>query len=157
MGDESNGEAVLAALERAEAVPELLRTLAESLVGLLGAEACLVSRAIGDILVDLVEHSPGGRIPGGHGYLISDYPATLRVLEEHEPASATVGDADADEREIELLRRIGFDAVLMLPLLVRDEAWGLVEVYGRSGFSAEDSTRALPLVTRAGELIEQLE
>jgi hypothetical protein len=57
-------------------VPALLDTTAELLVKRLGAAACTISRAIGDLLVDLVDHSPRGPGQASHGYLISDFPLT---------------------------------------------------------------------------------
>ena len=51
----------------------------------LGANACTISRAIGDLLVGLVDYSPDGPVQAGHGYLISDYPATREVLEHLRP------------------------------------------------------------------------
>lgn len=146
----------LDALEQARSVADLLRVLAQALTAALGAEACLVSRAFGDMLVDLVEHSPGHSIPGGHGYLISDYPATQRVLERGRPESILVSDPDADAREVELLERLGFQSLLMIPISIDSERWGLVEVYRAERFSDADVRRVEPLVTRTAELIPEL-
>jgi hypothetical protein len=49
-----------------ENVPALLDTTAELLVKRLGAAACTISRAIGDLLVDLVDHSPRGPVRAAH-------------------------------------------------------------------------------------------
>ena len=146
-----------AALEEAPTTARLLAVLARSLVGLLAAEACLISRAIGEMLVDLVEHSDDRELPGGHGYLISDFPATQQVLKDRRGATVFVGDADADAHEVELLRKLGFAALLMVPIVVGDDTWGLAEVYREQPFAAADIDRAAPVVAHAAKLISRLE
>ena len=153
---DADAEAV-AALEEAPTTGRLLAVLAESLAHVLAADACLISRAIGDMLVDLVEHSRDRRLPGGHGYLISDFPATQRVLKERRGTTVFVGDAGADVHEVELLKKLGFDSLLMVPIVVRDGTWGLAEVYRAEPFAAAEVERVTPLVVRAAELMSELE
>ena len=77
---------VAAARERLRAektVPGLLAETARAYVELLDAPACTISRVIGDLLVDLMQHQKSGKPDRlGHGYLISDYPLTRAVIEE---------------------------------------------------------------------------
>src|SRR2546423_3827032 len=118
-------------LRASTSVAQLLGVTARAFVEVLDAPACTISRVIGDLLVDLVQHQREGK-PNrlGHGYLISDYPLTRAVIEEREPRSVHAADPDADPAETSLLRELGFDSLLMLPLQAEDTAWGLVEIYG---------------------------
>ncbi len=146
------------ALQTATTVNELLSRTAESFVGLLDAQACTISRVIGDLLVDLVQHQRGGK-PNrlGHGYLISDFPLTRAVIENREPQTVYTGDAEADEAETGLLGELGFDSLLMLAIESKESAWGLVEVYGNGRrFGPEDVERARALADEAGDALERL-
>src|SRR5438034_11753260 len=111
---------VAAARERLRAektVAGLLGTTARTYVELLDAPACTISRVIGDLLVDLVQHQRAGKPDRlGHGYLISDYPVTRAVIETREPETVYTGDANADQAETSLLAELGFDSLLMLPI-----------------------------------------
>ena len=152
---------VAAASERlhaAKSVAELLGLTAESFVRVLDAPACTISRVIGDLLVDLVQHQRDGKPHRlGHGYLISDYPVTRSVIESREPRTVYTGDADADESETRLLAELGFDSLLMLAIESKDTAWGLVEVYGNGRrFDAPDVDHARALAAEAGNVLERL-
>lgn len=147
----------LGAIDDAETVPAVLSATARVLVDALGAAACTISRAIGDLLVDLVDYSPQGPVQVGHGYLISEYPATREVLEELRPRSVFVADPDADGHEKALLRQLGFDSLLMLPLTRDGDAWALVEVYDRAreGFTEDDVGAATGIVTQASAALSR--
>jgi GAF domain-containing protein len=151
-------EAAAEQLRGASTVAELISLTAESFVSVLDAPACTISRVIGDLLVDLVQHrrtGPADRL--GHGYLISDYPLTRAVIENREPMTVYAQDPDADEAETSLLGELGFDSLLMLPIEAQDAAWGLVEVYGNGRrFEPADVDVARALAVQAGEVIEQL-
>jgi transcriptional regulator with GAF, ATPase, and Fis domain len=150
--------AQLLALERETSVASLLSATARVLVEALDASACTISRAIGDLLVELVDYSPTGPVQAGHGYLISDYPATRDVLEQLRPAVVSVSDPDADPKEVELLRELGFEALLMLALEHGGEAWALVEVYGgrTDGFTDEAAATARHVVERAAAVLTRV-
>lgn len=145
-------------LHAATSVAELLGLTAESFVDVLDASACTISRVIGDLLVDLVQHQREGK-PNrlGHGYLISDYPLTRAVIENREPQRVYTGDSEADEAETNLLAELGFDSLLMLAIESKDAAWGLVEVYGNGRrFEEPDVERAQALAAEAGGALERL-
>lgn len=133
---------IAAATERLRSettVPGLLGTTARTLVELLEAQGCTISRVIGDLLVDLIQHRRTGEPDSlGHGYLISDYPLTREVIERREPRTVFLGDPDADESEAKLLRTLGFDSLLMVAIEAEAGAWGLIEVYGEKGRRFED-------------------
>jgi hypothetical protein len=155
-------ERVAAAAERlraASSVPALLALSARSFVDVLDAQACTISRIIGDLLVDLIQHDRSEQ-PNqlGHGYLISDYPLTRAVIEEGEPRTVFRADPGADPSEAALLGELGFDSLLMLPIGMPSGPWALVEVYGVDGqrFSGEEVAAAQNLAAVVGETLWEL-
>jgi GAF domain-containing protein len=155
---------VAAARERLRAektVPGLLGATARTYVELLDAAACTISRVIGDLLVDLMQHQKDGGTPErlGHGYLISDYPLTRAVIEERRPQTVSQDDPEPDENELKLLKELGYDALLMVAIEGGDGAWGLVEVYGEEGrrFKDEEIELAQDIAGEVGEILKQLE
>lgn len=127
----------------------MLRTLADTLVARLDADACAISRVIGDVLILVAECSrDGSGLQQGQGYLVSDFPQTAEVLESRTPRGLTLDDPDLDAAEASILREHGFGALVMLPLDLNGDAWGLVEVYRieRRPFSEAE-------IRLAGELI----
>lgn len=141
-------------------VSGLLGATARTFVDLLDAPACTISRVIGDLLVDLIQHRQTGSADRlGHGYLISDYPLTRTVIEEREPRTVFLGDPDADPAEAKLLRELGFDSLLMVAIEAEDGAWGLVEVYGEKGrrFKNDEVQLVRDLAGEVSGLLRQLE
>lgn len=135
--------AILAAVTDAPGtrLADVLNRLAEELCRRLDADACAISRVIGDVLILVAEKAPEGTtLQLGQGYLVSDFPLTVRVLETGEAAVLTLEDTGVDEAEAELLLALGFAALLMLPLVVDGAPWGLVEVYRRAAraFTADE-------------------
>jgi GAF domain-containing protein len=131
---------------------DVLSGTAHELVDALEAQACGISRAVGDMLILVVEYADDGRsIQLGQGYLVSDYPETTRVLADREPRALTLDDPDIDGSEAAVLRELGYGSLLMLPLVLNDELWGLVEVYrtGTGGFSDDDARIARDLLDSA--------
>jgi len=131
---------------------DVLSGTAHELVDALDAQACGISRAVGDMLILVVEYAEDGRtIQLGQGYLVSDYPETTRVLTDREPRALTLDDPDVDGAEAAVLRELGYGSLLMLPLVLNDALWGLVEVYraGTRRFSADDARIAKELLARA--------
>ena len=109
---------------------DALHARAQALRARLDADACAISRVIGDVLIVVAfDVADGVTLQFGQGYLVSDYPVTKRMLETGEPVTLTVADADADEAEARVLRELGFAALAMLPFDVGGERWGLLEAY----------------------------
>ena len=65
----------------------------------------------------------------GERWRLADFPATARLLDEHVPGQVVVGDAESDPDEIAELVRLGYGAVLMVPVRVGGGQRALVEVY----------------------------
>jgi hypothetical protein len=147
------------ALERETTVAGLLQAASRVLADAVEADACAISRLIGELIVDMANFSRDGRkIVLGYGYLLSDYPLTHHAVESREPQACSLLDETCDEKEAALLRELEFDSLLMVPLERGPEAWGLVELYARERmFVPEDAKRAAAFVARAGELLERLE
>jgi GAF domain-containing protein len=139
-------------------VSRLLNATCVELVVLLDASRCSVSRIIGDLLVELSDHLRSGEQPNLELFLVSDYPLTQEVIEAGEPRVVTRSDPDADPAEAELLRRLGFDSLLMLPLRARKQNWGLIEVYADDRpFAQKEVELAITIADRVGSLLAELE
>lgn len=139
-------------------VSRLLNATCVELVVLLDASRCSVSRIIGDLLVELSDHLRSGEQPNLELFLVSDYPLTQEVIEAGEPRVVTRSDPDADPAEAELLRRLGFDSLLMLPLRAREQNWGLIEVYADDRpFAEKEVELAITIADRVGSLLAELE
>ena len=133
---------------------DLLGRRARELSNALGADGCAISRALGDVLVQIAEHVEGpGTLQLGMGYLVSDYPETRAVLESREARVVRLSDPDADPAEAALLHELRFGSLLMLALVTGDEVWGLVEVYRKreDGFTALEVELADTHVRRLGD------
>jgi GAF domain-containing protein len=146
-------------LSRQTSVQALLSETCRELVELLGAEACLISRVVGDLLIGLEEHvrAPRPRLGLSHEYLISDFPLTQEVVERGKPRDVSLLDEQPEPTEAVLLEQLGFDSLLMVCLPSAGACWGLVEVY-RNGdrFDGEAAALAEQLAVVAGRRLEQL-
>jgi GAF domain-containing protein len=148
------------ALERLAAVTtvsRLLHATGVELVGLLDASRCSISRVIGDLLVELSDHARAGEPRPLELFLVSDYPLTQEVIEAGEPRVVLRSDPNADPAEAELLERIGFDSLLMLPLRARGQNWGLIEVYADDPFAEQEIQVGITVADRVGALLAELE
>lgn len=143
----------------ATTVPELLKTGARDLAGALDAAGCVISRLVGELIVEIAEHSQSGKsLHLGYGYLLSEYPLTDEVVREREPRTVSLHDPHPDPQEAKLLNELGFDSLLMLPLACGKEVWGLVEIYGSGASFDEDAVEtAAAIVARVSTLLEPLE
>ena len=133
------------------AAPFPLQALSATLVAELDAEAAVISRVLGDVLIQLTEYVvDGSTMMLGQGYLASDFPLTVSVLADRAPARVWTRDPAADPHEKRLLGQLGYEGLLMLPLVVDGVCWGLIEVYRRVGaFSAEELESAERLIADA--------
>jgi hypothetical protein len=145
--------------DEARTLLEVMTDTARELVAELGASGCGISRAIGDVLVLVAEHTEDGRtLQLGQGYLVPDYPETQAVMTLRVARTASLLDPDVDPSEAAVLREVGYSSLLMLPLDVGGESWGLVEVYadGERQFGASDVAAAGPIVERLRETLARL-
>ena len=131
--------------------------LCKALVFVVGATACQASRVLGEYVVDGNEHALREvRLGDGTAYRLSDFPLTEEVLREREPRALSFADGTVDPAEAFVLRDLGMNALLMLPLYVRGAPWGLVELYEMRlrRFTEDDIAVARFLATQAERRIE---
>ena len=139
-------------------VSRLLTTTCTELVELLDASRGMISRVIGDLMVELGAYDRTGEERPLELYLLSDYPLTQEVLDTGEPRTVLRSDADADAAETALLEQLELDALLMVRLRARGKNWGLVEIYtDETGFTQEQVNIAVAIVDRVGALLAELE
>ena len=80
------------------------------------------------------------------------------MIEAGEPRVVVRSDPNADPAEAELLERLGFDSLLMIPLRSRGQNWGLIEVYaGDRPLTEEEIELAVTVADRVGSLLADLE
>jgi diguanylate cyclase (GGDEF)-like protein len=112
---------------------EVLRAFTDQAMELTGATAAEISfwDRERDQLVMLVEHLEGANEiteEGGQTYRLSDFPATRQVLETKEPIQIRVSNESDDPAERALLESRGQRTLLMLPLILRGQTIGMMEV-----------------------------
>ena len=124
---------------------ELSQTLDPQLVGDLlaryivkatGATDCAISTwdKVGDRLITHGYHPPERRNALESTYDLAEYPATRKVLTSQEACFVDLADPASDPHEVAYLAGIGQRSMVILPLVVRGEAVGTVELTSdRSG------------------------
>jgi diguanylate cyclase (GGDEF)-like protein len=118
------------AIEAEETMDGVFSRLCKALVFVVGATACLASRVLGDYVVDASEHTLRDVSLGDEAaYRIVDFPLTAEVLRTGSPRAISFADGEVDPAEAFILRELGMNALLMLPLRLRGEPWGLVELF----------------------------
>jgi hypothetical protein len=143
----------------ATTVWQLTQILCEALDAEVDGDGCIVSRVIGDVLVQVAEHAPDGRsFQLGRGFLVSQFPTTAEVLRTGRARTVSIDQRDPDAAEVEVLRDLAVGAVLMLSLRHLASAWGLVELYRRdpAGFAAAELERAQAIVAAAEPALQTL-
>jgi PAS domain S-box-containing protein len=104
---------------------------AQQMTALLGVEGCAISTwdRARDVLINQLDYSPEGADPPGKIYRLDDYPASRRVLQQRQPVAVRFDDPKADHSELFLMTEQSMRSLLMVPLVVRDEVIGLLELY----------------------------
>jgi diguanylate cyclase (GGDEF)-like protein len=145
------------AIEAEETAEGVCTRLCKTLVFVVGATACSASRVVGEYIVDATEHALREISLGDEAaYRIADFPLTAEALRSGEPRTVSFADGDVDPSEAFILRDLGMNALLLLPLRVRGKAWGLIELYEMRlrRFSEEDIAVAQFLTTQAERRLE---
>jgi diguanylate cyclase (GGDEF)-like protein len=134
--NDAAGVILVDAMEAADAIESettadgVCDRLCKALVFVVGATACQASRVLGEYVVDAYEHALREvRVGDGTAYRLTDFPLTAEVLRERAPRAMSFVDGSVDPAEAFVLRDLGMNALLMLPLFVRGAPWGLVELY----------------------------
>ena len=117
------------------------------------ADDCVLSTwdRDGDRVVTFGSHpiERGGDIDPS--YDLGAFPATRIVLERHVPYVVDTGDPDADPAEVAYLHSLGHRSLVMLPLVVRGQSIGIVELSSvrERAFADKDVELAQLLVREA--------
>jgi diguanylate cyclase (GGDEF)-like protein len=147
------------AIEGEETADDVLSRLCKALVFVVGATACQASRVSGNLLVDAEKHSLREISLGDEAaYRIADFPLTAETLASGEPRAISFLEGEVDPAEAFILRELGMNAMLMVPLRVRGRSWGLVELYEMRlrMFTDDDVAIAQFLATHAERRLEVL-
>jgi len=110
---------------------DLLREVARQMTSLLECHFCVISgydSATKTVRVLADYDDLGNRRPDSWVYNVSQFPMAKRALEGHEITVVNVGDPRADPAEVAVMRRDGDKCLLILPMVHRGEAIGLLEV-----------------------------
>jgi diguanylate cyclase (GGDEF)-like protein len=128
--------AVAAGAHRLEDVLELA---AERSLEALGAASLAISRwdteaGLVRTLVNVGELGPGEeRFPEDETYSVADYPSMANVMREGGSSLAAIDDPNTDPSQRELLTRLGKESSLSVPMMLRGEPWGELEVMTAPG------------------------
>ncbi len=142
---------------------EVIRSVAQQVLHALEADACTV------MLWDEVEQNlvvyadvnregdPARSVEAGTIYALPDYPARLQALEERRVTIIRADEAPADGRELAEMNAAGVGALMLVPLVVRDQSIGLIAVkaYGTfRSFGLSEQRIARTLAGQAAIAIE---
>jgi len=114
---------------------DLLREVARQMTSLLECHFCVISdydRETRTVTVLADYDDLGNRRPDSGIYNVNQFPMAKRALEEHETIVVNVGDPRADPAEVAIMRRDGDKCLLILPMVHRGQAIGLLEVLDHS-------------------------
>ena len=94
----------------------------------------------------------------GERWRLSQFPATERLMDAHTPGQVIVGDRESDPVEIAELERLGYGAVLMVPVRVGSGQRALVEVYREhpQAFTSAEVDRARVVAQQFGPVLARL-
>jgi diguanylate cyclase (GGDEF)-like protein len=149
--------AAASSIEAEENADAVYNRLCKALVFVVGVTACSASRVVGDLIVDATEHALREVSLGDEAsYRIADFPLTAEVLRSGEPRAVAFADGDVDPSEAFILRDLGMNALLMLPVRVGGRSCGLVELYEMRlrRFTDDDVAVAKFLVAQAERRLE---
>jgi diguanylate cyclase (GGDEF)-like protein len=123
------GEAALA-IWNEQSVDGVLDRLCRALTFVVGATGCAASLVKGDRLFDVARHTLRDVSLGDEAtYVLDDFPVTKETLESGRSRAISFLDEDLDRAEAFILRELGMNACLLVPLVVNARPWGLVELY----------------------------
>lgn len=126
----------LGPMQEATDVRDLFAGLAQSVLGAVGADACLVSviDRDRDVLRDTAAAvvAPYRLNSLVEEFSLNEFPATRRVIETGQGIEVAIDDPHADPAERRYLHDLGFDRVLITRLTLDGEAIGTIEAYRKA-------------------------
>jgi len=112
----------------------VLHITAEQITQALSSEGCAISSwdREQDTLTTLLDYSIAPEwwdsIAQGMVYPLREYPATRKVLTSRQPLAIRASDPSADAAERTWMRKEHVRSLLLVPMIVRDEVFGLLEL-----------------------------
>ncbi len=122
------------ALSRSLDPRQVADLMATHLATAIGADECAISiwdRAE-DRVLTMGYHPPQPAGALSDSFDLTEFPETRRVLIEEVAVSVMADDPTADPAEVRFMREQGYGSLLMLPLVAKGQAIGLVELYAVS-------------------------
>jgi len=125
------GSALTATLERRAIYP----IIAQQMLQAIAAAECIISDYLPqeDKVRTAWQYKPfaagSGFVPASEEYVLKDFPVTARALRERVSFSVRSDNENSDRAERELLKSVGYGAMLGLPMVAADEVVGLVELF----------------------------
>jgi diguanylate cyclase (GGDEF)-like protein len=128
---------------------EVLELAAERSLEAIGGSSLAISRwdmdaGIVRTLVNVGELGPGEeRFPKDETYSVDDYPSMGLAMREGKSSLAAIDDPNCDPAQRELLKRLGKESSLSVPMMIQGETWGELEVMtapGRPRIIQDDET-----------------
>jgi diguanylate cyclase (GGDEF)-like protein len=130
---------VAAAAAGAHRLEEVLELAAERSLEAIGGASLAISRwdveaGLVRTLVNVGELGPGEeRFPEDETYSVDDYPSMGRAMREGKSSLAAIDDPNSDPAHRELLKRLGKESSLCVPMMIQGETWGELEVMTAPG------------------------
>jgi GAF domain-containing protein len=87
---------------------------------------------------------------------LSDYPATVRVMETLQPLVVQAGDPDADPAELAYMRENEVETLVIIPLTVKGQAIGIMELesWDKRHYTPEQLNLIMTLANQAAVALE---
>ena len=158
---------VISSISSTLALDETLAEVTEKTAQLVSADGCAISEwnrqhesvvVLADYVSPQVKVTFESGNDVGAAYPLTHYPATARVLQERTSLAVYVDDPQADDAEKDLLRAFQWGGALLVPMLYKDKAIGLMEIYlgndRRYRFTPEDVTLCQALANQAAIALE---
>jgi diguanylate cyclase (GGDEF)-like protein len=139
---------VAAVAAGAHRLEEVLELAAERSLEAIEAASLSISRwdveaGLVRTLVNVGDLAPGEeRFPENETYSVEDYPSLIELMREGRSAVAAIDDPQSDPGQRELLKRLGKESSLSVPLILEGQPWGELEVMtapGQPRVSEEDA------------------
>jgi diguanylate cyclase (GGDEF)-like protein len=140
---------VAAVAAGAHRLEEVLELAAERSLEAIGGSSLAISRwdmeaGIVRTLVNVGELGPGEeRFPKNETYSVEDYPSMGLAMREGKSSLDAIDDPNSDPAQRELLKRLGKESSLSVPMMIQGETWGELEVMtapGRPRITQDDET-----------------
>jgi len=158
---------IISTISSTLALDEILAEFTEKTAQIVGADSCAISEwhRQDDTIIILAGYvAPDIPFPAdethqiGTTFSLIEHPALAHVLLEQTSLIIYKDDSSADPIKKNILQQFGWDGVLLVPMLYKGQAIGLLEVYikdkNRYQFSAKDVSLCQALANQAAVAIE---